>query len=99
MAVPEDGDDQTAAGLAPAIEASDGASASTDKWKEGALDSLFDRLDIAEEEFDDFVIEDDGEIAERVCGGWLWRALFVGKSSRMQPSSIRCRSPGTRRGM
>jgi hypothetical protein len=33
MAVPEDGDDQTAAGLAPAIEASDGASASTDKWK------------------------------------------------------------------
>jgi hypothetical protein len=99
MAAPEDGDDQMAAGLAPVTEASDGAFASTARRKEGALDSLFDRLDIAEEEFDDFVIEDDGEIAERVCGGWLWRALFVGKSSRMQPSSIRCRSPGTRRGM
>jgi hypothetical protein len=99
MAAPEDGVDQMEVGLTPATEAFYGASASTDRQKEDALDSLFDRLDIAEEEFDDFVIEDDGEIAERVCGGWLWRALFVGKSSRMQPSSIRCRSPGTRRGM
>jgi hypothetical protein len=75
MAAPEDGIDQTAAGLAPAAEASDGASASTDKRKQGALDSLFDRLDIAEEEFDDFVIEDDSEIAESVR--WLAVARVV----------------------
>jgi hypothetical protein len=75
MAAPEDGVDQMEVGLTPATEAFYGASASTDRQKEDALDSLFDRLDIAEEEFDDFVIEDDSEIAESVQ--WLAVARVV----------------------
>ncbi|KAM0847269.1 hypothetical protein ACQ4PT_055121 [Festuca glaucescens] len=44
-------------------ELSDEASANVGVRKEG-IASMFDRLDIAEEEFDDFVIEDDTEILE-----------------------------------
>jgi hypothetical protein len=56
-------------------ELSDEASANTSGVKDGGIDSMFDKLEIADEDFDDFVIEDDTEIVESTR--WLAVARVV----------------------
>jgi hypothetical protein len=75
MATAANGGDPAAADPPPVREASDGASASTDRRKDGPLNSLFDWLDIAEEDFDDFIIDDVAEITESVR--WLAGARVI----------------------